>query len=163
MLDARCWMFDVPDREPSRFATGRNGLGCWTIWRLLALVAAANRDGSRSAASRWGPTTCRSAWGSDSPNSSIGPASSPLRGRMISRKPPCSRTSSPTSSAACSATPAPPHRRTPSPSLANGTSRWTAGSLMPSRAASRRIRSNSSPSSKARARAIPWTARLRSD
>src|ERR1035441_1371299 len=48
MLDARCWMSDVPDREPSRFAAGRNGLGCWTFWRLPALVAAANQDGSRS-------------------------------------------------------------------------------------------------------------------
>src|ERR1035437_2494766 len=48
MLDVRRSMFDVPDREPSRFAAGRNGLGCWTFWRLLALVAAANRDGSRS-------------------------------------------------------------------------------------------------------------------
>src|ERR1019366_8653277 len=48
MFDVRCSMFDVPDREPSRFAAGRNGLGCWTFWRLLALVAAANRDGSRS-------------------------------------------------------------------------------------------------------------------
>src|ERR1035438_10515464 len=36
--------------EPSRFAAGRNGLGCLTFWRLLALVAAANRDGSRSCA-----------------------------------------------------------------------------------------------------------------
>jgi hypothetical protein len=25
-----------------------NGLGCWTFWRLLVLVAAASRDGSRS-------------------------------------------------------------------------------------------------------------------
>jgi hypothetical protein len=49
MVDVRCWLLDVPDREPSRFAAGRNGLGCWTFWRLLALVAAANRDGSRSA------------------------------------------------------------------------------------------------------------------
>src|ERR1035438_1238597 len=48
MLDARCSMSDVPDRESSRFAAGRNGLGCWTFWRLLALVAAPNRDGSRS-------------------------------------------------------------------------------------------------------------------
>src|ERR1035441_5755526 len=60
MLDVRRSMFDVPDREPSRFAAGRNGLGCWTFWRLLALVAAANRDGSRSdpeldaALPRWG-------------------------------------------------------------------------------------------------------------
>ena len=38
----------APDREPSRLATGGNGLGCWTFWRLLALVAAASRDGSRS-------------------------------------------------------------------------------------------------------------------
>jgi hypothetical protein len=37
-----------PDREPSRLAAGGNGLGCWTFWRLLALVAAASRDGSRS-------------------------------------------------------------------------------------------------------------------
>src|ERR1035441_3326872 len=48
MLDVRRSMFDVPDREPSRFAAGRNGLGCRTFWRLFALVAAANRDGSRS-------------------------------------------------------------------------------------------------------------------
>src|ERR1035437_4494565 len=60
MLDVRRSMFDVPDREPSRFAAGRNGLGYWTFWRLLALVAAANRDGSRSdpeldaALPRWG-------------------------------------------------------------------------------------------------------------
>src|ERR1017187_1794326 len=47
-LDVRRSMFDVPDREPSGFAAGRNGLGGWTFWRLLALVAAANRDGSRS-------------------------------------------------------------------------------------------------------------------
>src|ERR1035437_6278855 len=37
-----------PDREPSRLAAGGNGLGCWTFWHLLALVAAASRDGSRS-------------------------------------------------------------------------------------------------------------------
>src|ERR1035441_8515256 len=154
--------------EPSRFVAGRNGLECRTFWRLLALVAAANRDGSRSdpeldaalprwvpsrntlgflpsrhnlllnkwlsnpnrssarksSASRCGPSACRSAWGTGSPNSSIGPASSPLGGRMISRKPPCSRTSSPTSSAACSAIPVQPGHRTPSPSPANGTSRW---------------------------------------
>src|ERR1035438_6382739 len=59
-LDVGCSTFDVPDREPSRFAAGRNGLGCWTFWRLLALVATANRDGSRSdpeldaALPRWG-------------------------------------------------------------------------------------------------------------
>src|ERR1019366_4453651 len=34
--------------EPSRFVAGRNGLECRTFWRLHALVAAANRDGSRS-------------------------------------------------------------------------------------------------------------------
>ena len=37
-----------PDREPSRLAAGGNGLGGWTIWRPLAHVAAASRDGSRS-------------------------------------------------------------------------------------------------------------------
>src|ERR1017187_1319211 len=62
MLDVRRSMFDVLDREPSRFAAGRNGLGCWTFWRLLSLVAAANRDGSRSdpeldaALPRWVPS-----------------------------------------------------------------------------------------------------------
>src|ERR1039457_3162139 len=62
MLDVRRSMFDVPDREPSRSAAGRNGLGCRTFWRLLALVAAANRDGSRSdpeldpALPRWVPS-----------------------------------------------------------------------------------------------------------
>jgi hypothetical protein len=40
----------LPDREPSRLAAGDNGLGCWTFWRLFALVAAASRDGSRSEA-----------------------------------------------------------------------------------------------------------------
>ena len=33
----------LPDREPSRLAAGDNGLGCWTFWRLFALVAAASR------------------------------------------------------------------------------------------------------------------------
>src|ERR1035437_1175345 len=92
----------------------------------------------RSSASRCGPSICRSAWGTGSPNSSTGPASSLPVARRISRKPPCSRTSSPMSSAACSATPARPPRRTPSPFPANGTSRWTARSPMPCGAASRR-------------------------
>ena len=34
------------DREPSRLAADGNGFGCWTLWRFLALVAAASRDGS---------------------------------------------------------------------------------------------------------------------
>jgi hypothetical protein len=38
----------LPDREPSRLAAGGNRLGRWTFCRLLALVAAASRDGSRS-------------------------------------------------------------------------------------------------------------------
>jgi hypothetical protein len=40
----------LPDREPSRLAAGDNGHGCWTFWRLFAIVAAASRDGSRSEA-----------------------------------------------------------------------------------------------------------------
>src|ERR1035438_9721817 len=62
ILDVGRSMSDVPDREPSRFAAGRNGLGCRTFWRLLALVAAANWDGSRSgpeldaALPRWVPS-----------------------------------------------------------------------------------------------------------
>jgi hypothetical protein len=47
LLPVQGWI-KLPDREPSRLAAGDNGLGCWTFWRLFALVAAASRDGSRS-------------------------------------------------------------------------------------------------------------------
>src|ERR1039457_6464199 len=74
MLDVRRSMSDVPDREPSRFAAGMNGLGGWTFWRLLALVAAANRDGSRSdpeldaALPRWVPSRNTLGFSASRPN-----------------------------------------------------------------------------------------------
>src|ERR1039457_2776043 len=77
MLDVRRSMSDVPDREPSRFAAGMNGLGCWTFWRLLALVAAANRDGSRSdpeldaALPRWVPSRNTLGFSLSRPNLSL--------------------------------------------------------------------------------------------
>ncbi len=153
------------DAGGSKHLTRANGLGFFPAPHTLSpgkWLSNPNRSSTRrSSASRCGPSTCRSAWRTGRPSSSTGPISSPPAARMISRKPRCSPISSPTSSAACSATPARRARRHLHPVPRNATSRWTASSPMPCWAASRRTRSNSSSSSKARAPAIRWTARLR--
>src|ERR1035437_9649822 len=92
-LELRCWMFDVPDREPSRFAAGRNGLGCWTFWRLIALVAAASRDGSRAGPvwRGWGVGLVFGLLGPFSPRWPLRPG--PFRGPIQSLTQPCPDTS----------------------------------------------------------------------
>src|ERR1017187_1384253 len=121
IVDVGGWMFRTANRDGSRsgpeldaalhrHVPSRNALGFSLSRPNLSLhkwLSNPNRSSTlRSFANRCGPSTCRSAWGSGSPNSSTGPVSSLPAARTTSRKPLCSRTSSPTSSAACSATPA---------------------------------------------------------